>query len=212
MSDMTEQIGAMKLVPVVAIEDAADASKLAEALVAGGLPCAEITFRTEAAEAAIKAMAMRGDMLVGAGTVLTTEQAQRATDAGAKFIVSPGTNPRVVEYCINQNMPIVPGVATPTDIELAMNLGLDTLKFFPAEANGGVKMLKAISAPYGMIKFLPTGGITAANLASYLDLPQVIACGGSWMVKGDLISEGKFDEITRLTREAVQLAGQVSAD
>jgi 2-dehydro-3-deoxyphosphogluconate aldolase/(4S)-4-hydroxy-2-oxoglutarate aldolase len=211
MSDIAEQIGDLKLVPVVAIKDAADAPRLADALVAGGLPCAEITFRTEAAEAAIKAMATRGDMLVGAGTVLTTEQAQRAIDAGAKFLVSPGTNPKVVEYAINQSTPIVPGVATPTDIELAMNLGLDTLKFFPAEANGGVKMLKAISAPYGMIKFLPTGGITAANLASYLDLPQVIACGGSWMVKGDLISEGKFDEITRLTREAVQLAGQVSA-
>ncbi len=206
MHEVLQQIGELKLVPVVAIKDAANASPLADALVAGGLPCAEITFRTDAAEDAIQAIASRGDTLVGAGTVLTTEQAQRAIDAGATYIVAPGTNPKVVEFCLTKGVPITPGVATPTDIELAMGLGVEVVKFFPAEAMGGLKTLKAISAPYGKAKFLPTGGINADNLRSYLDLPNVVACGGSWMVSGKLIDSGDFDQITELTRAAVAIA------
>ncbi len=209
MSEVLKQIELLKLVPVVAIENAADAGALGDALAAGGLACAEITFRTEAAAEAINTLAKRGDMLVGAGTVMNADQAQRAIDSGAKFIVAPGTNPKVVEFCINATVPITPGVATPSDIDLAMNMGLTVLKFFPAEAMGGLKTLKAIAAPYGMAKFIPTGGINADNLRSYLDLPQVIACGGSWMVSKPLIADGEFDRITELTRQAVAIAGQV---
>lgn len=195
----------MRIIPVVAIDNADDAPALAEALIAGGLPCAEITFRTAAAEAAIKAMALRGDMTVGAGTVLTVEQAQKAVDAGATFIVAPGLNPKVVRFCQEINVPVTPGVATPTDIETAMDLGLNVLKFFPAEAFGGLKTLKAISAPYQAVKFIPTGGLNAANVSDYLKHSKVAACGGSWMVKSSLIAEGAFEHITRLTREAVQI-------
>lgn len=199
----------MRIIPVVAIDNAGDATALAEALIAGGLPCAEITFRTAAAEAAIKAMAIRGDMTIGAGTVLTVEQAQKAVDAGATFIVAPGLNPRVVRFCQEINVPVTPGVATPTDIETAMDLGLNVLKFFPAEAFGGLKTLKAISAPYQAVKFIPTGGLNAENVADYLKHPKVAACGGSWMVKSSLIAEGAFEQITRLTREAVQIVKSI---
>jgi 2-dehydro-3-deoxyphosphogluconate aldolase/(4S)-4-hydroxy-2-oxoglutarate aldolase len=195
----------LRIIPVVAIDNADHASALADALIAGGLPCAEITFRTEAAEAAIENMATRGDITVGAGTVLTIEQAQKAMDAGATFIVAPGLNPRVVEFCLKHDIPVTPGVATPTDIEIAMGLGLDILKFFPAEALGGLKTLKAISAPYQTVKFIPTGGLNAANVADYLKHPKVAACGGSWMVKSSFIAEGGFDQITSLTREAVHI-------
>lgn len=195
----------MRIIPVVAIDNADDAPALAEALIAGGLPCAEITFRTAAAEAAIKTMALRGDMTIGAGTVLTVEQAQKAVDAGATFIVAPGLNPKVVRFCQEINVPVTPGVATPTDIETAMDLGLNVLKFFPAEAFGGLTTLKAISAPYQAVKYIPTGGLNADNVADYLKHPKVAACGGSWMVKSSLIAEGNFEHITRLTREAVQI-------
>jgi 2-dehydro-3-deoxyphosphogluconate aldolase/(4S)-4-hydroxy-2-oxoglutarate aldolase len=195
----------MRIIPVVAIDNADDAPALAEALIAGGLPCAEITFRTTAAEAAIKAMALRGDMTVGAGTVLTVEQAQKAVDAGATFIVAPGLNPKVVRFCQEINVPVTPGVATPTDIETAMDLGLNVLKFFPAEAFGGLKTLKAISAPYQAVQFIPTGGLNAANVSDYLKHPKVAACGGSWMVKSSLIAGGDFEQITRLTHEAVHI-------
>ncbi len=206
MDEVLKRIGELKLVPVVVIEDAKDSGPLADALAAGGLPCAEITFRTAAAPEAIKTMAARGDLLVGAGTVLTVDQVKSAVDAGARFIVSPGTKPKVVGYCVEKGIPVTPWVCTPTDIETALGFGLEVVKFFPAEALGGLKLLKALSAPYGMMRFIPTGGINASNLPGYLAFPKVLACGGSWMVKKDLIAAGRFDEIARLTREAVEIA------
>jgi 2-dehydro-3-deoxyphosphogluconate aldolase / (4S)-4-hydroxy-2-oxoglutarate aldolase len=197
-----------RIIPVVAIHDAENAGPLADALIEGGLPSAEITFRTEAALEAISCMAKRGDMLVGAGTVLKVEQARRAVDSGACFIVSPGFNPKVVQYCVENHIPVTPGTSTPTDIERAIDFGLDIVKFFPAEAFGGVKTLKAISAPFGMMRFIPTGGIGPHNVIAYLNLPNIPACGGSWMVKSDLISKGKFTEIVRLTRETMDLVTQ----
>ncbi len=205
-----EKLGQHRLVPVVVLDSADQAEPLAEALTAGGLPVAEVTFRTDAAEASIKTMSRRGDLLVGAGTVLTVEQAKRAIGAGAEFIVTPGTNPPVVEYCIEQGVPITPGIATPTDIDLGRRLGLDVLKFFPAEAYGGAKTLKALSAPYGGIKFIPTGGVSAKNLLDYLALPSVLACGGSWMVDRNLVNAGQFDQIKALVAEAVSLAGSTA--
>ena len=205
MNEQFNQVLAQRIIPVVAIHDAKDADPLADALIAGGLPSAEITFRTEAAEAAIKAMARRGDISVGAGTVLTVEQAQTAIGAGAGFVVAPGLNPKVVRFCLDNNIPVTPGVATPTDIETAMNLGLKILKFFPAEAFGGLKTLKAMSAPYQAVKFIPTGGLNAQNVADYLKFPKVAAVGGSWIVKSDAIAGGEFDKITQLTREAVEI-------
>jgi len=181
MNNILQRIGELKIVPVVAIENARDADGLAEALTDGGLPIAEITFRTAAAPDAIRAMSHREELLVGAGTVLTVDQAKQAVDCGAKFLVSPGTNPTVVQWAVDNQVPITPGVATPTDIETALGLGLEVLKFFPAEAYGGLKTLKAISAPYGMVKFIPTGGISAANLTDYLAFDKVHAVGGSWM-------------------------------
>ncbi len=205
MADIIEQFSKLGIIPVVAINDAKDAAPLAKALCDGGLPVAEVTFRTAAAEEAIRNMcAACPDMLVGAGTVLTTEQVDRAVNAGAKFIVSPGLNPNVVKYCISKNIPITPGTSSPTDIETALELGLTTVKFFPAEQSGGIAKIKAMAAPYTGVRFMPTGGINAANLKDYLDFPKIVACGGSWMVKSDLIADGKFDEITRLTREAVK--------
>lgn len=204
MNEVLEQIQTLGIVPVVVLNDAKDAEPLAKALCAGGLPCAEVTFRTDAAEESIKIMTSKfPEMLVGAGTVLTTEQVDRAVNAGAKFIVSPGLNPKVVKYCIDKNIPVTPGVTNPSDIEQAIELGLEVVKFFPAEAAGGLPMIKAMSAPYTKMKFMPTGGINASNLKSYLDFKKIIACGGSWMVKGDLVAAGKFDEIEALTREAM---------
>lgn len=199
-----EEISKIGIVPVIALDDAKDAEPLAKALCEGGLPCAEVTFRTAAAEESIKIMAEKfPQMLVGAGTVLTTEQADRAAAAGAKFIVSPGLNPKVVAHCVSKNIPVVPGCANPSDIEQAIELGLTTVKFFPAEAAGGLKMIKAMSAPYTQMKFMPTGGINADNLNEYLSFNKIIACGGSWMVKKDLVAAGEFDKITALTKEAV---------
>lgn len=204
MNEVLEKIQKIGIVPVVVLNDAKDAGPLAKALCAGGLPCAEVTFRTDAAAESIKIMTTEyPNMLVGAGTVLTTEQVDRAVEAGAKFIVSPGLNPKIVKYCIDKNIPITPGTANPSDIEAALELGLDVVKFFPAEAAGGLKMIKAMSAPYVNMKFMPTGGINADNLTTYLDFPKIIACGGSWMVNSQLVAEGKFDEIEALTREAV---------
>jgi len=197
-----------KIIPVVAIQDAADALPLADALIMGGLPCAEITFRTAAAASAIEAIAKRGDIDVGAGTVLNVQQVQQAVDAGATFIVAPGFNPKVVGYCIDKGIPVTPGVSNPTDIEMALDFGLEILKFFPAEAFGGLKTLKAMSAPYTMMRFIPTGGIGPGNVLDYLKYPKVVACGGSWMVKSDLIAGGQFEQITKLTREAVAIAAQ----
>ena len=209
MSEVIKQIGALCLVPVVVIDNARDARPLGEALTAGGLPCMEITFRTAAAPEAIKAASQIPGMLVGAGTVLNVDNVNRAMDCGAKFIVSPGLNPKVVSYCVSKNIPITPGVATPTEVEMALDNGLTVAKFFPADALGGVKTLKAISAPYGMMKFMPTGGITEANLGEYLKLPCVLACGGSWMVAKDLVSKGEFAKITQLTQAAMALAKSV---
>jgi 2-dehydro-3-deoxyphosphogluconate aldolase/(4S)-4-hydroxy-2-oxoglutarate aldolase len=195
----------LRIIPVVAIHDAENADPLADALLEGGLPCAEITFRTESAADAIKRIARNKEMLVGAGTVLKIEQAQQALDCGACFIVSPGFNPKVVQFCLEKGIPVTPGTSTPTDIERALDFGLDIVKFFPAEAFGGIKTLKAISAPYGMMRFVPTGGIGPNNILDYLKNPKVPACGGSWMVKSDLITGKNFTEIVRLTREAVEL-------
>lgn len=204
MNPILEEISKIGLVPVIALDDAADARPLAQALIAGGLPCAEVTFRTAAAEEAIRMMTREfPDMLVGAGTVLTPDQADRAVAAGAKFIVSPGLNPRVVKHCVEKNIPVVPGCASPSDIEAALELGLDVVKIFPAEAIGGIAMIKAMAAPYTKVKFMPTGGINAKNLNNYLSFKKIIACGGSWMVKKELVAAKKFDEITRLTKEAV---------
>jgi len=204
MSDILQMIREVGIVPVVAIENAKDALALGKALMAGGLPIAEITFRTAAAEEAIKILSSElPDMLVGAGTVLTVEQAQRAIAAGAKFIVSPGFNPKVVQYCVENKIMITPGINAPTQIEMGLEFGLNVLKFFPAEASGGLAMLKAIAAPYGSMSFIPTGGIDQTNINTYLAFNKVVACGGSWMVKSDLISAGNFAEITRLTEEAM---------
>ena len=210
MNDVLEQIGKTGIVPVVVLNNASDAEPLANALIKGGLPCAEVTFRTAAAEESIKIMATKfPEMFVGAGTVLTTEQVDRAIGAGAKFIVSPGFNPKVVEYCIKNNYPICPGIMTPTELEMALGFGLDVVKFFPAENAGGLKMIKAMAAPYTMMKFMPTGGINATNVRDYLACDKILACGGSWMVKGDLISAGKFDEIQKLTAEAAAIVKEI---
>jgi 2-dehydro-3-deoxyphosphogluconate aldolase/(4S)-4-hydroxy-2-oxoglutarate aldolase len=197
------------IIPVVSFERVEAAIPLAEALLAGGLPCAEITFRTAAAEQAIRAMSQAfPEILVGAGTVLNEDQIERAVAAGAKFIVSPGFSPVIVNYCQERNIPVFPGVCTPSDIQIALETGLTMLKFFPADAFGGLKTLKALSAPFPNVEFIPTGGISAANLAEYLNFPKVLACGGSWMVKSELINEGKFAEIKRLTTEAMAIKRQ----
>ena len=210
MNDTLKQIGATGIVPVVVLNKVSDAEPLAEALIKGGLPCAEVTFRTDAAEESIRAIAKKfPDMFVGAGTVLTTEQVDRAIGAGAKFIVIPGLNPKVVEYCIKKGYPITPGIMTPTELEVALGFGLDVVKFFPAENAGGLKMIKAMSAPYTMMKFMPTGGINATNVRDYLACDKILACGGSWMVKGDLINAGNFAEIERLTKEAAQIVKEI---
>ena len=210
MDPILDKIKAMGVVPVVAIEDAADAVRLGAALSTGGLPCAEITFRTAAAPEAIRRMkAECPDVLVGAGTVLTVEQAETAVVNGAKFIVTPGFDDAVVDWCLANEVPITPGVMTPTEINMALNKGLNVLKFFPAEAAGGLKTLKAVGGPYGDVKFIPTGGISPNNLRDYLSLPSVLACGGSWLVKKALISAGEFDTITRLAQEAVAIVKEV---
>lgn len=205
MNKVLEEISKIGIVPVIALDDVKDAEPLAKALIDGGLPCAEVTFRTAAAEESIRIMASKfPELLVGAGTVLTTEQVDRAVNAGAKFIVSPGLNPKVVKYCVDKGIPITPGTANPSDVEQAIELGLEVVKFFPAEAAGGLNMIKSMAAPYVNMKFMPTGGVNAKNLTSYLDFPKIIACGGSWMVPGDLINAGEWDKIEQLTREAVQ--------
>lgn len=204
MHSVLKQIQDIGIVPVVVLEDAKDAEPLAQALCDGGLPCAEVTFRTAAAEESIKIMSEKfPDMLVGAGTVITTEQVDRATAAGAKFIVSPGLNPSIVKYCADNGILITPGCANPSDIEQAIAYGLEVVKFFPAEQAGGLPYIKAISAPYTGIKFMPTGGINPENVRDYLSYNRILACGGSWMVKGDLVKAGNFDKIRELVKEAV---------
>ncbi len=210
MNEILEGFGRYGIVPVVVIDDADDALGLAEALIAGGLPVAEVTFRTDAAEEAIRRIAeAHPDMLIGAGTVLTIDQVKRAVGAGAKFIVSPGINPEVVDYCVKNNIPITPGTANPSNVETALSFGLDVVKFFPAEQAGGLAYIKAIAAPYVGMKFMPTGGINAKNVREYLECDSILACGGSWMVKKDLIASHNFEEITRLTAEAVNIVKEV---
>ncbi len=207
MKTIAEQFTGFGVVPVVVLNDVKDALPLAKALLEGGLPCAEVTFRTEAAEESIRRMVKEyPEMLVGAGTVLTIEQVDRAVDAGAKFIVSPGFDPEIVDYCLEKNIPVFPGCITPSEIAQAVKRGLKIVKFFPAEQFGGVATIKALAAPYTMVKFMPTGGISAKNLKDYLECDKIICCGGSWMVKGDLIKAGEFDKIRELTKEAVELA------
>ena len=205
MNKMIDELYSIGLIPVIKIENADDAIPLAKALIDGGLPAAEITFRTSCAAEAIKKITdAYPEMLVGAGTVLTTEQVDAAIAAGSKFLVSPGLNPKVTAYCLSKGVPMLPGCSNPSDVEAALELGLSTVKFFPAEAAGGLKMLKAMAAPYGQLKFMPTGGISADNLLEYLKFNKIVACGGSFMVKDELVKEKKWDEITALTKNAVK--------
>jgi len=204
--DMIEKLSLAGIVPVIKVEDANDAVPLCKALSDGGLPVAEITFRSEAAEEAIRRVHQElPEVILGAGTVLTTEQVDRAVAAGATYIVSPGLNPEVVRHCQKVGVPIVPGCANPSDIEIALSLGLQTVKFFPAEALGGLNLIKAMSAPYGNVRFLPTGGINEANLLEYLSFQKIVACGGSWMVDQKAINAKDWGKIETLTRNAVTL-------
>lgn len=210
MSSVAETIQKMGVVPVVVLHDAKDAAPLAKALCDGGLPCAEVTFRTDAAQESIAVMTREyPEMFVGAGTVLTVDQVDRAVSAGAKFIVSPGFDPEIVDYCLGKNIPVFPGCITPSEVAQAVKRGLKIVKFFPAEQFGGMATIKAIAAPYVGLQFMPTGGINAKNLETYLGCDEIVACGGSWMVKGDLIKAGKFDEIMALTKEAVELVAKI---
>lgn len=210
MNEVLEKLGQYGIVPVVVLNDSKDAEPLADALCEGGLACAEVTFRTEAAAESIKIMSEKHpEMLVGAGTVLTIEQVDEAVAAGAKFIVSPGLNPEVVKYCLDKNIAITPGVVTPSEMEQAIELGLNIVKFFPAEPSGGLSMIKAVSAPYTMLKFMPTGGINPGNVKEYLKSDKIFACGGSWMVKCDLVDAGNFDKIKELTKEAADIVKEI---
>ena len=210
MNEVLEKLGKIGIVPVVVLDDAKDAENLGRALMEGGLPCAEVTFRTAAAEESIRILSEKfPEMIVGAGTVLTVEQVDRAVKAGAKFIVSPGTNPKVVDYCVKNNIPITPGTCTPSNVETALEFGLDVVKFFPAEPSGGLNFIKAIAAPYVGVKFMPTGGINAKNVRDYLAYDRIIACGGSWMVTKDLIKAGDFEQIKKLTAEAAEIVKEV---
>ena len=206
MKDLAERFHEVGVVPVVVLEDVKDAVPLAQALVEGGLPCAEVTFRTAAAEESIRLMTEKfPEMLVGAGTVLTTEQVDAAVKAGAKFIVSPGFDPEIVDYCLKKEIPVLPGCISPSEVAQAVKRGLKTVKFFPAEQFGGVATIKAMTAAYVGIKIMPTGGINPKNVREYLACDKIFACGGSWMVKGNLVARGDFDQITELTKEAVSL-------
>lgn len=208
--DILEKVKETCIVPVVVLESADDAVPLAQALINGGIPCAEVTFRTAAAEESIRRISQAfPDMFVGAGTVLSIEQVDKAVGAGAKFIVSPGFDPEVVDYCLSKNIPIFPGCVTPSEISQAVKRGLKVVKFFPAGNFGGVSTIKSLAGPFVGLKVMPTGGVSMKNLAEYLECKHVLACGGSWMVKADLIKEGKFDEIEKLCKEAMELAHSV---
>ena len=206
MNKILKQIEETGIVPVVVLNDAKDAEPLAQALCDGGLPCAEVTFRTDAAEESIGIMTEKfPDMLIGAGTVLTTEQVDRAVAAGAEFIVSPGLNPKVVKYCVDKGILIIPGCANPSDVEQAIEYALEAVKFFPAEQAGGLAYIKAIAAPYVSMKFMPTGGINPDNVKAYLAYDRILACGGSWMVKSGFINAGEFDKIKAMVEVAVEI-------
>ena len=203
MHAVLEELKKIGIIPVIKIDDAEKAAPLAKALIAGGIPCAEVTFRTAQGEEAMRRITAEvPNILLGAGTVLTTEQVDKAIAAGAKFIVSPGFNPKVVAYCVQKGIPITPGCSNPSDIEQALEMGLEVVKFFPAEQSGGLEYIKAVSAPYTSLRFIPTGGINAQNIVKYIAFDKIVACGGSWMVGADLINAGNFDKITALCREA----------
>ena len=210
MEKVFDRFHAIGIIPVVVLDDAKDALPLGRVLCEGGLPCAEVTFRTSAAAESIAAMSKEfPDMLVGAGTVLTTEQVDRAIKAGAKFIVSPGFDPVVVKYCIEKNIPVTPGTQTASEMIGAMNLGLKVVKFFPAENSGGLASIKAVAAALTDLRFMPTGGINAKNVRDYLAYDKILACGGSWMVKKDLVTAGKWDELKKLVSEAAGIVKEV---
>lgn len=206
MKEVLKKVEELKIVPVVVLEDEKDAVPLGRALIRGGLPVAEVTFRTAAAAAAIKAMSEAfPEMLVGAGTVINVKQCKEAVACGAQFIVTPGYSEEVTQYCCENNIPILPGVCTPTELMMVVNHELPVAKFFPAAQFGGLQTIKAMSAPFPQMRFMPTGGVSEANILEYLADDKIIAAGGSWMVKGDLIKAGKFDEIEAMTRSAVDL-------
>ncbi len=210
MNEIFTDIKTAGILPVIVIDDATKAVDLAKALRLGGINCAEVTLRTKEAIQAIRNIAKEfPDMLLGAGTVLSCDDVDKAIDAGAQFVVSPGSNVDTINYCISQNIPIVPGVATPSEVEQAMSLGLKILKLFPAEIVGGVRLLKALSSPYSMIDFIPTGGINASNLAEYIKCQNVLACGGSYMATKDMINNKEFDKITDLSKETVMIINNI---
>jgi 2-dehydro-3-deoxyphosphogluconate aldolase/(4S)-4-hydroxy-2-oxoglutarate aldolase len=210
MMDVLSALSSARLVPVVVLDDAADADALAGALCAGGLPVAEVTFRTAAAADSIRAMWSRGDILVGAGTVLTVAQVDQAVAAGARFVVSPGLSRAVVERCQEKGVPALPGAVTATEVQAALELGITTVKFFPAGTSGGAAAIKALAAPFGDVRFVPTGGVGPKNLAEYLAMPVVAAVGGSWMVPRDRVRSGDFAGIQALTAEAVAMVATSS--
>lgn len=212
MHSVLGRLGEVGIIPVIRIEEERHALPLANALLEGDLPCAEITLRTPAGLGAIRSVAAElPDVLVGAGTVLTVDQAEQAVGAGAQFIVSPGFDPDIVDWCLQHEVPVVPGAVTPTEINMALKKGLSILKFFPAQAYGGIYTLKALADPYSGVKFIPTGGVSPDNLQDYLRLVNVHACGGSWMVPGKLIKEEQFGRITQLAAEARTLVGQAKS-
>lgn len=212
MKTIEQRFYEMGVIPVVVLEQAEDAVLLARALMEGGLPCAEVTFRTKVAAESIGWMVKEyPDMLVGAGTVLTTKQVDQAMKAGAKFIVSPGFDPEIVDYCLEKEIPVFPGCITPSEVAQAVKRGLKVVKFFPAQQAGGLDMIKAMAAPYPMLKFMPTGGINLQNMEKYLSCDKILCCGGSWMVKSDLIQKGNFDTIRELSAEARKKADSVRA-
>ena len=210
MQELLKKVEELKIVPVVVLEDAKDAIPLGQALIDGGLPVAEVTFRTAAAEESIRLMhEAYPDMVLAAGTVLTTEQVDRAVAAGASVIVSPGFDPEIVDYCISKNIPVMPGIVTPSELAQAVKRGLTRVKFFPATAAGGIKMIKAMCAAYTTVRIMPTGGINTSNLEEFLSCDKIFCCGGSWMVKGDMIKAGEFDKIQKMTEEAVALVKEI---
>lgn len=210
MNEVAKRFSEIGIIPVVVLNDAKDAEPLGKALMEGGLPAAEVTFRTAAAEESIRIMSEKfPDMFVGAGTVLTVEQVDKAVGAGAKFIVSPGFDPEVVDYCISKNIPVFPGLITPSELAQAVKRGLEYVKFFPAEAFGGLNTIKNLAAPYPMVKFMPTGGVNPKNVEDYLNCDKIYACGGTWMVKADLIKNGEWDKIKELTAEAAAIVKRI---
>lgn len=209
MNDLESRIYQIGVVPVIALDDARDAAPLSDALCEGGIPAAEVTFRTSAAVETIKTMSSRHpEMCVGAGTVLTTAQVDEAVAAGARFIVSPGFDPEIVDYCISKNIEVIPGTMTPSEIAQGVKRGLRVLKFFPCEPIGGLKTLKSIAAPYNQMMFMPSGGVNAKNLPDYLAQKFIFACGGSWMVKESMINNGEFDKIRELSAEAAKIVAE----